>query len=77
MTVPESASRLLLHLLTLRGVTMPDVDTAISAGHLTETDWCLTLTLMRGWEVGAADARRITYNRNYAQRYAAQKRGAA
>lgn len=65
MTAPESASRLLLHLLTLRGVTMPDVATAISAGHLTETDWCLTLELMRGWEAGAADARRIAYNRNY------------
>lgn len=65
MTAPESASRLLLHLLTLRGVTVPDVDTAISAGHLTERDWCLTLELMRGWEEGKAEAWKRGKNRQY------------
>lgn len=71
MTPAESAARLLLHLLTLRGIHATDIPAAINAGHLTERDWCLTLNLMAGWEEGKAEVwKRGKGRRDWARRKA-------
>lgn len=74
MTPAESAARLLLHLLTLRGIHMTDIPAAIDAGHLTERDWCLTVELIRGWEEGRAVATRRTTRMERDQRWNEKRR---